>query len=229
MKNTSRTICLAALCCTALTTVASADITFSDPGLYENLDDRFEARIRLDGGSSQTWKTAFWDEDSLISHSGIHQNVFEDGHSYGFAFDFDASTGQADLSVAGLELSETIMLDPGMELAGFYLFLRSETGTGLASASNLLASVNNGPAQALDGLTSGVNDGWVTGPMAYVDGATDQLALTGDVTFDWQPDANLQGDRFKLGVKIVQGSPIPAPGAIALLGLAGIVGRRRRP
>lgn len=215
----------AAVAVLALAGTVQAGITFSDPGLYDTIEDRFESRIRLDGGSSQTWKTAFWDDTTLLSTSGVNQNVFGNGVGYDFSFTYDAGTGAASLDVAGLGLSDVITLDPGYGLAGVRFFTRSETD-GETQVSGLSISVDGAPSVPVADFGTGLGEVFADGPTAYLDAPATTLAITGTVSFSWLDGANLQGERFKFSTKVLQG--IPGPGAIALLAVAGLGGRRRR-
>lgn len=229
MKIRARTaaslLAMAATGCIA--SAAHAGIVFSDPGLFENQTDRFEARIRLDGGNSQTWKAAFWTGSSLIGTAGNYPNVFSDGALYEFSFSYDATSGQALLQIADMSVNQTIALDPGMSLAAVRLAARSESGTGRTLLSHLQLATNTGPAQSVSDFMSDTNEVWANGPTAWFDGPTDSFVLTGNVAFDWDNGANLQGDRFKFSAYLVQGNAIPAAPTLALLA-AGLVGLRRR-
>lgn len=222
----SRISTLAAIAALALPALAHAGFTETDPGLFTDIDDRFESRIRLDGGNSQTWKTAFWEDDTLLNTSGNTQNVFSNGVTYSFSLTYNAASGLANLDIAGLNVSETIMLDPGHDLAGLRFFVRSETD-GATRVENLALSLDGGLAEAIDPLEAGLGQVFVEGPTYYFDAVHESLEFTGDVTFSWEAGANLQGERFKFSTKILQGQLIPAPATFALFGLAA-AGRRRR-
>lgn len=206
--------------------IANAGISTTDPGLYTGIDDLFEARMRLDGGNSQTWKTAFWD-DGMISNSGITQNLFQNGVSYPFSFSYDSSSGAANLSIAGRVLNSNIPLTPGLDFAGFDWFVRSEVN-GSTTASNLLVSVDGGTPTGLPDLVSGNTQVFVPGPTYFLNAPADTIDITGDLTFAWNAGVNLQGERFKLSFKINQGTLIPTPGAMALFACAGGLAMRRR-
>lgn len=89
-----KTIIATALVVAAGSASASSLVT-TDPALFANVDDRFEARIRLDGGNSQTWKSAFWEDTTLLGTSGNTQNLFSDAAVNPFSFSYDANTGAA--------------------------------------------------------------------------------------------------------------------------------------
>lgn len=217
----------AAAAALALPAVAFAGFTETDPGLFTDIDDRFEARIRLDGGNSQTWKTAFWEDTNLLNTSGVDQNVFGNGVTYGFSLTYDSISGLANLDIAGLNVSETISLDPGYDLAGLEFFVRSESD-GATRVDNLGLSLDGAPAQAVDPLESSLGEVFVQGPTLYFDEVHTTLEFTGDLTFSWDPGANLQGERFKFSTKILQGQVIPAPASFAMMGMMLFGGRRRR-
>jgi len=206
--------------------ITNAAITTVDPGLYTGIDDRFEARMRLDGGNSQTWKTAFWD-DAMIANSGVTQNLFQNGVAYPFSFSYNAATGDAALSVAGKALNTNIPLTPGLDFAGFDWFVRSEAN-GSTTASNLFVSVDGGSPTALPDLISGNAQVFVNGPTYFLSNPATTIDITGDLAFAWDAGVNLQGERFKLSFKINEGTLIPTPGAMAIFALAGGIATRRR-
>ncbi|MGP1345783.1 MAG: hypothetical protein ACTS3F_03835 [Phycisphaerales bacterium] len=224
--SNARTAACSAAAVLALAANALAGITTTDPGLYESIDDRFEARMRLDGGNSQTWKTAFWD-DAMIANSGIAQNVFQNGITYPFSFTYNAGTGDAFLSIAGRNLSQNIPLTPGLAFAGFDWFVRSEINAS-TTASNLAVSIDAGTPIAIPGLVSDNTQVFVAGPTYFLDAPATTIAITGDLTFAWTQGVNLNNERFKLSFKINEGTLVPTPSALAAFALAGLTAARRR-
>lgn len=234
-------VCITSGAIAASTAIAGAAITTTDPGLFVSgsIDDRFESRIRVDGGNSQTWKTAFWDDATLLSNSGINQNVFTDNVTYDFRLQYDALSGDTTLSVfdvnlggstGDLMLNDTIALTPGMGLAGFRFFIVSEDDGSTATAANFMASIDGATPESVPGLFSGPTERFVESDVFYFDQYATTFQLDGQINFDWVNGANLQGERFKLSVKLLEGAPIPSPGSLAIIGLlgAGLVRRRHR-
>ncbi|MEM8834226.1 MAG: hypothetical protein AAGD00_00265 [Planctomycetota bacterium] len=222
-----------------LTTTATGAIIADTPGL-NGIDDRFEARIRLDQGNSRTWKSAYWEDSTLIKTSGNFSNpdVWNDAQTYDFTFSYTASTGAASLVVEGLKLgstigdltlTETINLTPGEDFAGFRLLARSNNDGSVTTFADLQASLDGGTAQSVPTLVSGAGQSFVEPSVwYYFDEAVDNLTITGTVNFDWADGSNLNNERFKVGIKVLEGDLVPAPGAFALAGMAGLVGIRRR-
>lgn len=211
---------------------AFAGLSTTDPGLFTDIDDRFEARIRLDAGNSQTWKSAIWDDTTLLGTSGNVQNLFTNGAVNPFSFSYDAVTGDASLTVAGRTVTETISLTPGSGIAGFRFFVRGEANAATTTVANLMASVDGAAAESVPGLATTLSTGFVESPNYYVDSlSVASLALTGDVTFDWLGTAtqnNLKNERLKFSFKVLEGTPIPSPAGVAMLAFGGLVALRRR-
>lgn len=221
---------------------ASGAVTTTNPG-WVSSDELFEARMRLDAGNSQTWKSAFWTDDNLSSTSGIAQNLWNDGVSYSFSLSYTASTGAANLTVFGLNggdrvVLDTISLDAGTDVSGFYYFARSQ-GNGIGSTSLTNLQVNaDGDLSALADLVSGDNQVFVQSQDYFFTSANvENVTITGNLTFDWMDslsgsdiNANLKNERFKASFKFFQadGSAVPAGGTAALAGVAGLAAARRR-
>ncbi|MEM1330974.1 MAG: PEP-CTERM sorting domain-containing protein [Planctomycetota bacterium] len=225
-------MCALAVCAGAACS-ANAGIVTTDPGLYTTLEGRYDARIRLDGGNSQTWKTAVWNTGafggSLITTSGNQQNAFNSGVDYDFELGYTASTGALSLSVFGANngdvlLNTTQSLSPGFEFGGFRYFIKANSA-GITTVSGLEASLDGGTPVSLSGLSA---NGFAQGPTYFFDSVTDELSLTGSIRFDFAGlTANqIQGERFAFDVILLQG--VPAPSTAALLGVAGLAATRRR-
>lgn len=220
---------------------ALAGFTTTDPGRLINIDTGFESRIRLDGGSSQTWKTAFWSgDDVLLSESGVNRDVFADGVAFDFEISYDFAAGDASITVFGvtlgnpgnptvadLTLTDTIALSPGFEPAGFRYFVTSNDDGSTTEAFDLMASVDGGTPQPVADILSGPSNRFIENPPYFFDAPVTTFALSGKLRFDWVPGSNLMNERFKLTVKLLEGE-IPSPGVGALLGLAGLAAVRRR-
>ncbi|MFK7960242.1 MAG: PEP-CTERM sorting domain-containing protein [Phycisphaerales bacterium] len=87
-------------------------------------------------------------------------------------------------------------------------------------------------AWAFDGPGS---DGDGTYGENFIDADWAELAMIGDdgdisISFqnNWDADANANSYDVTIILKGIEGTVVPAPGALALLGLAGFAGRRRR-
>ena len=214
-----------------LAATANAGVLTTDPGRYTDIDDRAEARVRLDGGNSQTWKLAFWDGDTTVApfrtNGNGDRNYFQNNVTESFELNYNAVTGALNWTVGGLSISDTVLLDPGYALAGLKYFVTSDRNPGETRAENMAVSLNGGSAVAIADATASFGTSFFEPSNLFFDMDVQTLRLTGDITFNWQPGANLQGDRFRLTVKLNQGL-IPAPGAAAALGLAGLAAARRR-
>lgn len=226
-SSTAIALSAAALGASTLTAFAGP-ITTTDPGRHNTLGDAFEARIRLDGGNSQTWKAAFWNNNEMLDTSGNTRSTFGNGITESFSMTYDASTARASLSIAGLTTTSTIALEPGKELAGLRFFVVSERDTGTTMVRNMTVTRSSGSAEHIAGLTSGIGQRFVESSWYFFDSPTTTVAVTGDLTFGWNHNANLQGERFKLSILLLSGTPVPAPSAAALLGLGGTIAARRR-
>ena len=229
-----QSVSLCAIAVLAVSGSVQGGFSTTNPG-YTDVDSLFQARVRVDGGGSQTWKTAFWDGTDLLDTSGNFQNVFNDGQTYNWSLYYNALTGAAsfiveDVNIGGgvgdLILNDTILLDPGKEFVGFRFFNNSRVDEGTTLAANMSASVDGGAAAPVADLLSPFSGNFVESDYYYFDTPAETLSFSGQVNFDWDAGANLQGDRFKLTIIPLQG--VPTPGTAALLGFAGLFGARRR-
>lgn len=215
----------------ALATAATAQVTTTDPGLFTGIDDHVEARVRLDGGNSQTWKLAFWQDGNtpVTTNGNANRNFFQDGAVNPFELTYSAATGALRFQVDSLVIEDTFLLAPGEGLAGLKYFVTSTRDDGITTASDLRLSLNGGPEIDLQTAQAGLGSTFNEPPVLFFDQPVSDIRLTGNVVFDWLPGANLQGDRFRLSINLNTGTPIiPAPGAAALAGLALLAAARRR-
>jgi hypothetical protein len=227
MIRTTQTLCTLAL---AVGT-ASAGLSTTDPGLYTNIDDRAEARVRLDGGNSQTWKLAFWDADTTVApfktNGNADRDFFQNNQTYSFQLDYNVSTGQLDWAVGGLFISDTVLLDPGHALAGIKYFVTSDRDPGETRVDNMQVTMDGTTTESVASAVAGRGTSFFEPANLFFTSAVTTVRITGDINFNWDPGANLQGDRFRLTIKLNQGL-IPTPGAAATLALAGLAAARRR-
>ena len=221
---------------------ASAAVTTTNPGWVAD-STLFEARMRVDAGNSQTWKSAFWADGNLGSTSGNAQNLWNDGVTYSFELIYTASTGAAALTVFGLNggdrvTVDTITLDAGDGVAGFRYYARSQNnGIGSTTLSNLSLDVD-GDVVALADLESGLADTWVeTQNLFFTSNDVESVVITGNVNFDWLDslsgsdiNSNLKNERFKAGFYFIEadGTAVPTAGTAMLAGVAGLAAARRR-
>jgi len=231
----------AAIC--VMSGAASAAVTTTNPG-WVGESTLFEARMRVDAGNSQTWKSAFWTGGSTPSStSGNAQNLWNDGIDYGFELSYAASTGAAQLTVFGLNggdrvAVDTITLDAGNDVAGFRYYARSQGGgIGTTTLSNLSLDVD-GDVVALNALESGLSDVWVeTQNFFFTSNTVESVTITGTVNFDWLDslsggdiNATLKNERFQAGFYFIEadGTAVPTAGTAMLAGVAGLGAMRRR-
>lgn len=225
---------LATLTLTAMSAVvAQAAVTTTLPAGVEaeTVESVFEARGRVDGYQSQTWKTALWGESGStpVTQGAIVQNYYQDGETYDWTFEYDASTGVVNWSIEGLsDLDATFQLTEGKDLVGFKMYTRAdEASTGGSTVLSNIQVTYNGQTESINDLFSGNGNGlWVERTM-YFGQDVESFTLTGDVTFDWLDVKKTKTERYKFGVKAVQGvanfgggtgggtgTVIPSPAAI---------------
>ncbi|MEM7754514.1 MAG: hypothetical protein AAF297_02645 [Planctomycetota bacterium] len=224
----------AAIACFALAGLSSsgaaATVTTVDPGLYTGIDEVAEARVRLDGGNSQTWKLAFWDgagSTPFMTNGNSDRDHFQSSVTESFQLDYDVASGQLDWTVGTLTISDVVLLDPGHALAGLKYFVTSDRDPGETRAENMAVSLNGGAAVGIADATASFGTSFFEPANLFFDADVQTFRLSGDLTFAWNVGANLQGDRFRLSVKLNQGL-IPAPGAVAAFGFVGLAATRRR-
>lgn len=222
---------------------ASGALTTVNPG-YVSGSTHFEARMRVDAGNSQTWKAALWQGgNNPQASNGVKQNLWNDGQTYNFELTFSAADGATSLTVFDLGGADqvaatTLELDAGDTVAGFRYYSRSQ-GNGIGSTTLSGLNINiDGTDVALADLSTGVNEVWKeTNNFFFTDPNVQNIAITGSITFDWLDtlsgnaiNQNLKDERFKAGFYFLSadGSAVPAPGAAALAGLAGVAALRRK-
>ncbi|TVQ53766.1 MAG: hypothetical protein EA377_07425 [Phycisphaerales bacterium] len=230
--------CLAAA---GLSQVTYASVIVGDSSAYQSdsLSTLFEARARLDAGNSQTWKTAFWrsGESVPVATGGNFTSPWISGQAQNFELSYDVNSGMAvwmvDLpSPVGMNTTmSAFQLSPGNLLAGFQLFARSEGDGSSTLLDGIEISVNGNGYESIAGLSSlesGGSQVFAESDAVYFTDLVDSFSIRGSITFDWLDGTNLQGDRFRGSIKLIEGELIPAPGALALFGSALLCGARRR-
>lgn len=225
-----------------LSASALGGVTTTNPNLYNNLNGQVQARLRVDQGNSQTWKTAFWSDttNAPIATGGNFTPatpVWTSGTAYDFTITYNSVSGAASIIVGANQaqnVNAVIPLNAGKFLAGFSFFLNSADGAGEGTRTSsevfdLQVSTNGGPNQGIAGLTSNLTpDNFVQGPTYYVDSPTTSISLSGKVRFAWEASANLNNERVKFTLKFLEGDVVPTPGSMGLVALAGLVIARRR-
>jgi|GEM_PF-2413211 len=236
MTRTLSAIGLAA----ALAAPATAATFYSsagDPGdtLQFSNDNRVESRLRVDNNN--------WDSrlefDSFPDNGDMTDDVFNAGQAENRTFGFAMS-----FSLATSEVSWTITDDAGGTLS---TLTQSVTGfgdvniiqifTNGARGSVSLADVTYTDAMQTVGMwpdidTQPAADGGPTFAETFLflgDGYNvlgGDFSLTGDISFGTFTSPN-PSEAAKITIKLREGF-IPAPGAAALLGFAGLAAARRR-
>ncbi len=243
MKKSTTTVMMSLIGTGAIFAASGAEASYivGDPGAYDTsgISSLFEARTRLDAGNSQTWKNAFWQsgEHQPAATGGNFSSPWVSGQAQNFELAYHAGTGMAVWTVdmpgpIGPNMTmSSFQLGPDNLLAGFRFSARSEGNGSSTLLNDLELSINGGAYESILGLGSVES----SGPDVFVDSDTvffteeiTSLAIRGNVTFDWLEGTNLQGDRFRASVRLLEGQLIPAPGALALLGGALLCGVRRR-
>lgn len=240
MRSTLILVCAATVA--SLSASSLAGVTTTNPNLYTNLNGQVQARLRVDQGNSQTWKTGFWSDatNTPIATGGNFTPatpVWTSGTAYDFTITYNSVSGAASIVVGANQaqnVNAIIPLNAGKFLAGFSFFLNSADGASEGSRTSsevfdLTASTNGQPAQPIASLTSNLTpDNFVQGPTYYVDSPTTTISLSGKVRFAWEAGANLNNERVKFTLKFLEGDVVPTPGSMGLLALAGLVISRRR-
>lgn len=222
----------------AFSTANAALITTDPTGLVDGpTSTLLEARSRLDGGASQTWKTALITSGNTLNATGGNTtpatNPWQNNVAADFSFSYDNTNGLATLIVdwgTRLETAQaTILPGAGNSLVGFRFEARSEANS-FSILDNIAVSVNGAPATLPITSQSAVGAAFTqSSDFFFTDAFTlDSFSVTGTALFNWDAGANLQGDRFRVNTRLLQGVAIPAPGAVALAGIAGLGLTRRR-
>ena len=243
MKKSTTTVMMSLIGTGAIFAASGAEASYivGDPGAYDTsgISTLFEARTRLDAGNSQTWKNAFWrsGEQQPAATGGNFSSPWVSGQAQGFELTYHAGTGMAVWTVdmpgpIGPNMTmSSFQLGPDNLLAGFRFSARSEGNGSSTLLDGLELSIDGGAYEAIQGLGSVES----SGPDVFVDSDSvffteeiSSLSIRGSVTFDWLDGTNLQGDRFRGSIRLMEGQLIPGPGALALFGSALLCGARRR-
>lgn len=233
---------VSALALVASAGTAFAGITTVDQGLYNNLSEVGQARIRLDQGNSQTWKAAFWKDLTMLANSGVqgpNPVVWSNATEYAWTIKYNAGTGNGSIQVAAnqnIVTSANFGLSAGKSLAGFYFFVNSTYAGGndvngahaKTEVYGMTAKIDGGSAIAIPNITADFLQSFVQGPNYYFDSSATDVEFSGKIKYTWNAGANLNNERNKFTLKFLEGNRIPTPGATALLALGGLVIARRR-
>ena len=223
-------LALATLCIAGFTAVANAGITTSLPGFVEEdtVDSVFEARGRVDGWQTQTWKNALWGKSGSrpVTQGAIRRDYFNDEQTYSWSFSYDATSGEVNWSIEGLEdLSATFNLTDDNDLVGFKVYARADEATtgGSTVVDNMQVTYNGQTLEVADQIAGDGNAKW-TDTEWYFTEETDSFVLTGDVTFDWVNIKKTKTERYKFGINAIEGystapgggvtPAVPSPAAI---------------
>lgn len=229
----------AALITMAAGSVTSGAITTDPTGLVDGPTATLvEARSRLDKGASQTWKTALITSGNTLQDTGGNTtpptNPWVNGVGADYTFTYDNTNGLATLVVNWGPVVETaqatILPGAGNALVGFRFEARSNLNA-VSSFEDLAIKINGGSeALPISSISANGSPVFVQSDNFYF---TDAFSLTsfevtGVVRFTWDDGVTIQGDNLRIATRLLQGVAIPTPGAIALAGLAGLAGLRRR-
>lgn len=226
--------------------VTQAAITTTTPSYTTSTI--FEARGTI--GQPGNWKNAIWTGGNYNKPTtqGSSSINYADGSTYSWSLSYDVNTGLVNWSVgefgsSNVTDSMSAYIAASEPFVGFKIYAnaKQKNSTGISTVvDNIQLSYN-------DGLTrsTAVPDQVSTSETFYyfdTNNAVDSFTLTGDVTFDWDTSSgsgNHRGERFKFGIKGLQGTPgaggntgtvIPSPaavwGGLTLIGYA--VMRRTR-
>ncbi len=228
------------LATSAFSTANAALITTDPTGLVDGPTSTLvEARARLDKGGSQTWKTALITSGNSIQDTGGNttppNNPWQNAVPADFSLTYDTASGLTTLTLdwgTRVETSQAnILPEFGNTFVGFRFEARSEANS--FSILDDIAIKLNGSATALPiSSQSAIGSAFAQSSDFYF---TDAFSLstfevTGTALFSWDAAANLQGDRFRVNTRLLQGVAIPAPGvaSLACITLLAPIRRRRR-
>jgi len=170
---------------------------------------------------------SFWTEDVVASGSSVATETFNSysgfystmsGSIGGINWTADASGGlyceSGLFSTNNPNLSATFTFAPGVQAVGGNIF---GTDIDFGSISNAKIKVTLADGSAYIGYSSSAAD--------FVGFVSDGAAISSMSILATKPGVNVyvSADNLYFGV-----TAVPAPGAIALVGLAGLVSRRRR-
>jgi hypothetical protein len=170
---------------------------------------------------------------------GPNPAVWTNAQTYSFTITYTAATGLATIRASAnqnLAVNLTKTLTPGKALAGFYFFVNSTYAGGTdpagahakTEAFNLSVTTNNGVPQSIPSITADYLDSFILGPNYFFDSPTTDFAISGNLRFSWNAGANLNNERNKFTLKLLEGNLVPAPAAGVLVGLGGLLAARRR-
>lgn len=222
----------------ALSTANAALITTDPTGLVDGPTSTLvEARARLDKGNSQTWKTALITSGNTIQDTGGNtapaNNPWQNAVPADFSLTYDIASGLTTLTLDWGTRVETAQADilpaPGNNFVGFRFEARSEANS-FSILDNIAVSINGSPATLPITSQSAVGASFAQSSDFFF---TDAFSLstfevTGTALFSWDAAANLQGDRFRVNTRLLQGVAIPTPGAATLACIALLTPIRRR-
>lgn len=216
---------------------ANAAIMTSPDGLVAgDYSTMVEARSRLDAGNSQTWKTALIAPGFNLLDTGGNttpaNNPWQDNVSAAFSLDYSADTGLTTLTVDWGTRTETtsatVLPDAANSFVGFGFIARSEADS--SSTLDNLSLKLNGIDEFLPITShSAIGRDYTTADFFFSNADDiDSFRLTGNITFDWSPTANIKGERFRVATNLYQGEsiPSPTPAALACIALAATIRRR---
>jgi len=170
---------------------------------------------------------SFWTEDVVASGSSVATETFNSyngfyptmtGSTGGIHWTADASNGlycdSGLFSTNNPNLAATFTFAPGVQAVGGNIF---GTAVDFSSISNAKIKVTLADGTAYVGYSSSAAD--------FVGFVSDGVAISSMTILATKPGVNVyvSADNLYFGV-----TAVPAPGAIALVGLAGLVSRRRR-
>jgi len=212
---------------------AHADLTISDPGLYDwnTTASAFEARARADNGSSQTWKSAIWLPGATapaVTGGNTRVSPWVSGVAQPFQLDFDAASQTVSWTILGRTLVHVVPFSDWTALTAVRLEARTAPGN-RSTLSDLTASVDGTPYAPIPGFASlsvAAPSTFETGPMLYTTAPISTLSLRGSAVFDLAAPA--KGDLNRISIRGFEATPIPTPGALALGTLSVLVTTRRR-
>lgn len=233
---------VSAIALVAIAGTAAAGLTTVNSGLYTDLSEVGQARMRLDQGNSQTWKAAFWKDLAMLSNSGVqgpNPSVWTNAAEYAWTIKYNAGTGAGSIQVAANQnvvTSANFGLSAGKSLAGFYFFVNSTYAGGSdingahakTEVYGMTAKLDGGPGIAVPNITADFLQSFVQGPNYYFDSSVTDFELSGKIKFTWNAGANLNNERNKFTLKLLEGTRIPTPGASALLAIGVLAAARRR-
>jgi len=163
---------------------------------------------------SGTWETAIWQQGGVGTPQSQAQFVWGNGAATAFSIEYDGAS-TVTYTVGQTAISWNAVGGPFTDI-----FIRTRSA---ADSSVLLSSLD------FDGTGIGDLSSSGNGDVNYIrisNGGSNFGAFTisGLSTFDW----GVQPSNSALAYQVKFSNVIPAPGALALLALVGLVGRRRR-